>query len=118
MVSLLVVTVFVVILIFVFANRLEPRGVYGYPDSLGVGSMMIEFSKIDKTCYLVSLVSVLTGVATGILLLWGPKDSELVWRLLGTSIILFVGSIFTLQLNRLMRGSRKTHTNGNAGRKD
>ncbi len=108
MISLLGLVTIVVVIIFVFANRLGTTDECEYPDSLRVGTVMIEFSKIDKTCYVVSLLSVLTGVATGILLLWGPKDSELAWKLLGTSIILFVGSIFTLQLNRLMRGSRKS----------
>lgn len=107
MISLLVLVAIVVVIIFVFANRLGATGTYEYPNSLRVGSTMIEFSKMDKVCYLVSLFSVLTGVATGILLLWGPKDSELMWKLFGTAVILFVGSIFTLQLNRLMRGPGK-----------
>lgn len=112
MVSLLVLVAIVVIVISVFANRLGTTGTSEYPDSLTLGALMIQFTKIDKACYVVSLLSVLTGVTTGILLLWGPNDSEVAWKLLGTSIILFVGSVFTLQLNRLMQGSRKTGSRG------
>ncbi|MFQ5542409.1 MAG: hypothetical protein ACE5E2_06220, partial [Candidatus Binatia bacterium] len=97
MMSLLVLVVLIVVFTFGFMNRLGPTGAE-YPASVAIGAIMLEFSKIDKACYIVSLLSVLTGVATGILLLWGPKESELLWKLLGTSIILLLGSIFTLQL--------------------
>jgi hypothetical protein len=118
MISLLVLVVIVVIAMFVFTNRLGSTGVCEYPGSVGVGVMVIEFSKIDKICYVVSLLSVLTGVATGVLLVWGPKGSDLVWKLFGTSVILFLGSILTLQLNRLMRGPRKPNTEAQSTRKD
>lgn len=118
MVSLLVLVAVIIIITFVFTSRLGAVAAYEYPDSVVLGGVVIEFSKIDKTCYVVSLLSVLIGVATGILLVWGPKGSDLVWKLFGTSIILFLGSILTLQLNRLMQGSRKPNTRGNSPRKD
>lgn len=118
MVSLLVLTFVFLIVMSFLANRLGSIGPDEYPDSVGVGGVVIEFSKIDKTCYLVSLLSVLGGVATGIVIVWGPKESELVWKLLGTSIILFLGSMFTLQLNRLMKGSHKSKTQSDSTRKD
>lgn len=64
---------------------------------------MIEFSRVDRICYFLATISVIVGVVSGIVLIWGP-DVEEFGRVLGTSGLIFVGAVFVLVLNRLMRG--------------
>lgn len=68
-----------------------------------IGPLMIVFSVLDKLCYMVSLICLVVGVVIGILLIWRTDLSEIGFKLVGTTALLFVLSVGVLFLNKLLR---------------
>lgn len=102
--SLLVILVALVIVVLVLANR---GSQHPYPGCIWYGLVMIEFSKVDRVCYSLAAVSVVVGVVSGIVLIWGPGADEF-GKVLATAGLVFVGAALVLVLNRLMRGRGST----------
>ena len=76
---------------------------------------MIVFSVLDKFCYVLSLICLVVGVTIGILMIWLTDFSDLGLKLIGTLGLLFVLSVGTLFLNKLIRMiGRYTHVDGQA----
>lgn len=96
---------FVFILLGIFVLLLGFAQAGGYPERLEIGPLAIEFSPLDKACYLVAMLSVLVGVVVGIAMIW-TDASDALGKVAGTAGLLFAGSLFVLVLNRLMRGRR------------
>lgn len=78
-----------------------------------IGGVMIVFSVLDKLCYILALICLVVGVTIGILMIWCTAFSDLGLKLIGTLGLLFVLSVGTLFLNKLIRTiGRYTHVNG------
>ncbi len=101
-VALLVLLVLAVLVVTLLNRPVGAR----YPNRLEIGSIVIEFSKIDRLCYAVAAAAVLIGVVAGLLLIWGPRNQDMVGKVLATAAVGFLGAVFILVLNRLMRGPR------------
>ena len=61
-------------------------------------------STLQLVLYPVFLVSCATASALGLVMIWGGEPSILVFRLLGTSIVVAVASAFTMSATRLVAG--------------
>lgn len=78
-----------------------------------IGGVMIVFSVLDKLCYVLALICLVAGVTIGILMIWLTDFSDLGLKLVGTFGLLFVLSVGTLFLNKLLRTiGRYTHVDG------
>ena len=78
-----------------------------------IGGAMIVFSVLDRLCYVLALICLVVGVAIGILMIWFTDFSDLGLKLIGTLGLLFVLSVGTLFLNKLIRTiGRYTHVDG------
>ena len=82
------------------------RAVNGsYPDEFELGGITVRFSAIDRISYLIAIVAIAVGVVAGLANIWLPRGA-IFGRLAASAGLLFVGSLLTLILNRLMRGRR------------
>ena len=68
-----------------------------------IGGAMIVFSVLDKICYVLSLICLVVGVVIGILMIWRTDFSDVGFKLIGTVGLLFVLSVGTLFVNKLIR---------------
>lgn len=100
MFSLLVILLALALVVVALSSR---GWRHPYPRHISYGPVMIEFSKVDRVCYFIAAVSVVIGVISGIVLIWGP-NAEQFGRILATAGLMFVGAALVLVLNRLMRG--------------
>lgn len=95
---------FLLLVLFVFVLVLAKNAQGPYPNEFSIGGYMVRFSSVDKLCYAVALASVVLALLAALTLLWGPKDQEVIGKLLATGGILFGAALLVLVLNRLMRG--------------
>ena len=66
---------------------------------------MIEYSKIDKACYVISLICLILGISVSISLIWFENISQIATKVIGTLSLIFVLYIGVLILNKLIRSS-------------
>ncbi len=66
---------------------------------------MIEYSKIDKACYVISLICLILGISVSISLIWFENNSQIAAKVIGTLPLIFVLCIGVLILNKLVRSS-------------
>jgi len=66
---------------------------------------MIEYSKIDKACYVISLICLILGISVSISLIWFENNSQIAEKIIGTLALIFVLCIGVLILNKLIRSS-------------
>jgi len=98
------VGILLIIALVVFGLTLV-RNVDGpYAEKIDYGGLVIPFSVIDRACYAVALLSVIVALILSLLMLWGPKEQEVVGKILSSAGLLFGAALLILVLNRLMRG--------------
>jgi hypothetical protein len=61
----------------------------------------MSIERLDRVLVPVLLASSSAAVILGVVMIWSPADSELVRRLLQTSVVLAIGSGFVLSATRL-----------------
>ena len=74
-------------------------------DHIKIGFIMIEYSRIDKICYSVALVSLFIGVVVGISMIWIEDIQKIAAKVMGSFGLMFVLCLGVLILNRLIRAS-------------
>ena len=74
-------------------------------DHIKIGSIMIEYSKLDKVCYSVALVSLVIGVVIGISMIWLENIDEIAAKIVGSLGLIFILCIGVLVLNRLIKSA-------------
>jgi hypothetical protein len=74
-------------------------------DHIKLGFIMIEYSKLDKICYLVALVSLVIGVVIGMSMIWFESIDKLAAKIVGSLGLIFILCIGVLVLNRLIRSA-------------
>lgn len=99
---LILVALVPLILLGVFSLRAANGS---YPDEFELGGIIVRFSAIDRISYLIAIVAIVVGVVAGLASIWLPRGA-IFGRLAASGGLLFVGSLLTLFLNRLMRGRR------------
>ena len=74
-------------------------------DHIKIGFIMIEYSKLDKICYSVALVSLFIGIVVGISMIWIEDIHKIATKVVGSFGLIFVLCLGVLILNRLIRAS-------------
>ena len=74
-------------------------------DHIKIGFIMIEYSRIDKICYSVALVSLFIGIVVGISMIWIEDIHKIATKVIGSFGLIFVLCIGVLVLNRLIRSA-------------
>lgn len=69
------------------------------------GFLMIEFTKLDKACYLITLISLVLGIFIGIAMIWFEEVSNVGMKLVGTLGLIVLLGISVLVINRLIRAA-------------
>jgi hypothetical protein len=59
----------------------------------------MDIKKLNKICFTICIVCIITGIVLGLALIWGSHDSEVLWKGLGTVLVLFFGSALTLSVS-------------------
>jgi len=105
MLSLLAATVLLVVLLVLGVAARASSG--PYPDHITYGPLVIAFATVDRVCYLGAVVSVVVGVAAGIVLIWIGGRYQALVQVASTAALVFAGSLMVLLVNRLTRGRRE-----------
>lgn len=100
MIALIYLIVLFILLLFLVTLKYDKRITH-----INFGSFMIEFNKIDKSCYLISLISLIAGISIGIYMIWFDDVSKIGFKLMGTLGLLLLLSISVIIFNRLIRVS-------------
>jgi len=74
-------------------------------DHIKIGFIVIEYSRIDKICYSVALVSLFIGIVVGISMIWIEDIHKIATKVMGSFGLIFVLCLGVLILNRLIRAS-------------
>ncbi len=61
---------------------------------------------INRVCYTLCIVCIVAGVICGLLIIWAEGHDRDRWKYLATVIVLFLGSLMTLSVNRLLDRGR------------
>ena len=56
---------------------------------------------LNKICFTICIVCIVIGIVLGLALIWGSPDSEVMWKGLGTVLVLFFGSASTLAVSAI-----------------
>lgn len=59
---------------------------------------------LNKVCFTVCIVCIIVGVLLGLIMVWTPGVSEVLWRLMATVGIVFLGASATLTVSRTYLG--------------
>jgi hypothetical protein len=69
---------------------------------------------LNKICFTICIVCIIAGIVLGLGIIWGSHDDEIMWKGLGTVLVLFVGSALTLAVsNTFSRSSRSKSSDEN-----
>ena len=67
---------------------------------------MISTQALNKICFSICIVSIVVGMLLGMVMVWTPGVSEVLWRLMGTVAIVFFGASATLTVSRTYMGDQ------------
>lgn len=67
---------------------------------------------LNRICFAICIVSIITGVLIGLLMVWTPGIDEVLWRLMATVGIVFLGASATLTVSRTYIGPRAESLDG------
>lgn len=59
---------------------------------------------LNRICFAICIVSIIIGVLLGLLMIWTPGINEVLWRLMATVGIVFLGASATLTVSRTYSG--------------
>lgn len=59
---------------------------------------------LNKICFTICIVCIVVGVVLGLVMVWTPGVSEVLWRLMATVGIVFLGASATLTVSRTYLG--------------
>ena len=69
---------------------------------------------LNKICFTICIVCIVIGIVLGLVLIWGSPDSEVMWKGLGTVLVLFFGSASSLAVSTIfIRRSASKATDDN-----
>ena len=60
----------------------------------------MDLRELSKICFTICIVCIILGVVTSLLMIWTPGIHYLLWRLLATIGVVFLGAAATLSVNR------------------
>jgi hypothetical protein len=55
---------------------------------------------LNRICFMICIICIVAGIVLGLALIWGSPDSAVMWKGLGTVLILFTGSALTLAVSK------------------
>jgi len=61
-------------------------------------------SMLNKVCFTISIVCIVVGMVLGLSLIWVSGSSEVVWKGLATSSVVFLASSATLAVSKAFQG--------------
>jgi len=64
---------------------------------------------VNRICYTVCIACIIAGVVFGLLIIWGEGHDRDRWKYLATIFVLFLASVLTLSVNRLLDKNDLSH---------
>ncbi len=103
MTFLALVALLPLVLLIVLLWRAEPGD---FPAEIEIGGLLVRFTTIDRLSYQLAMIAIVVGVLAGLIGIWLP-GADIFTRILSSAGLVFLGSVLTLVLNRLMRMGRR-----------
>ena len=90
--------------------RLISRRVVSDQHSHSKGPHRMKTQDLNKICFAICIVCIIVGVLLGLTMVWTPGVNEVLWRLMATVGIVFLGASATLTVSRTYMGPRNNRS--------